>query len=398
MLIPTPFHSRTAPLCENQEWRGWSGYLAAASYEAGHEREYYAIRNAAALIDVSPLFKYEVSGPDAQKLVNRMVTRNMEKCAVGQVRYSPWCDDDGHVIDDGTISRLAEDRFRLTAADPNLAWLQDCGYRMEAAIEDISQDLAALAVQGPNARKILQGVFEGASLETLKYYHLTQGAAKGIPITITRTGYTGDLGYELWVAPQQAGDLWDLLMEAGQGYGLLPAGMVALDIARIEAGLLLIEVDYKSSRKALIPAQKSSPFELGLGWAVGLDKPAFVGREALLAGQRNGLRWMFVGLEVDWPGLESAYARAGLAPQVSGRASRAPVPVYQGNRQVGQATSQAFSPILKKYLALATLESQASAPGTPVEMEITVEYKRLRVKARVVKLPFYNPPRKRDHG
>ena len=395
MPIPSPFHSKTASLCESHEWRSWSGYLAAASYEPTHEREYYAIRNAAALIDVSPLYKYEIRGPEALRLVNRIVTRDVRKCAVGQVMYTPWCDDDGRVIDDGTVARLDEQRFRITAADPNLAWFQDCGTGLEAESIDVSTSLAALAVQGPNSRAVLKKMLKGADVDSLKYYHLLKAEAGGIPLDVSRTGYTGDLGYEVWIAAEHAGMLWDLLVEAGQGYGLLPAGMAALDIARIEAGLLLIEIDYKSSRKALIPDQKSSPFELGLGWAVDLKKPGFVGHTALSAEKRQGMKWSFVGLAVDWEGLEGLFARAGLSPQVAGRASRAAAPVYLGGRQIGQATSQAFSPILKKYIALATLESRHAAPGTRAELEITVEYERLQAGAKVVKLPFYNPSWKR---
>lgn len=395
MLIPTPLHTRTAPICESQEWRSWSGYLAAASYELSHEREYFALRNSAGLIDVSPLFKYEIRGPEALRLVDRIFTRNLRKCAVGQVMYSPWCDDDGHMIDDGTVARLAEDHFRLTAADPNLVWFRDCGFGLDAEVTDVTRRLAALAVQGPNSREVLKRLIQGIDLDRLKYYRLAQGRVGDIPLTLSRTGYTGDLGYELWIDPEQAGAVWDRLVAVGQDFGLLPAGMVALDIARVEAGLLLIEVDYKSSRKARIPAHRSSPFELGLGWAVDLEKPGFCGRRALLEEQRRGSEWQFVGLEVDWPALERLFARAGLPPQVAGRASRSAAPVYAGGRQVGQATSHTFSPILKKYIALATLRSGHAALGTWLDFEITVEYERLRAPARVVKLPFYNPSWKR---
>jgi aminomethyltransferase len=395
MPIPTAFHSRTGPLCESHEWRDWSGFLAAATYEHSHEREYYAIRNAAALIDVSPLYKYQVRGPQALQLVDRVMTRDLERCAVGQVMYSPWCDDQGKVIDDGTIARLGPDHFRITAADPNLAWFQDCGYGLEATVGDISRELAALAIQGPNARRILQRVTTGADLEALRYYRLAQASVGGIPVEISRTGYTGDLGYELWVAPEHAGQLWDLLMETGAVYGVAPAGMIALDLARIEAGLVLIQVDYISARQALIPAQMSSPYEIGLGWAVDLRKEAFVGCRALAEEKRRGSVWQLVGLEVDWGSLEVLFGEVDLVPRVAGRASRLAVPVYRDGRQVGQATSQAFSPILKKYIALATLESRVAAPGSRVEVEVTVEYSRRKAIARIVKLPFFDPPRKR---
>jgi aminomethyltransferase len=370
-------------------------------YEPTHEYEYYAIRNSAAMIDVSPLFKYEIRGPDAERLVNRIMTRDVAKCAVGQVMYSPWCDDDGKVIDDGTISRLAPDAFRVTAADPSLVWFRDCGYGMQAEVVDVSNELAALALQGPNARKILREVVTGIDLDALRYYHFGQGSAAGLPVTVSRTGYTGDLGYELWVAAQNAGPLWDCLAEAGRGYGIAPAGMVALDIARIEAGLLLIEIDYISSRKALIESQKSSPFEIGLGWAVDLDKPGFVGRQALRTEKRQGTsKWQWVGFEVIWESLEGLYAAEDLAPQVAGRASRSPVPVYQDGRQIGQVTSHTFSPILKKYIGLGTLQKPYAVPGShakadQVGMEFTIEYVRRQAQAHIVKTPFFNPARKR---
>lgn len=396
MPIPTPFHARTAAVCQSYEWRNWSGYLAAGTYEPTHEWEYFAVRNAAALFDISPLFKYEISGPDALRLVNRIVTRDVARCRVGQVMYSPWCNEAGKVIDDGTIARLAEDRFRITAADPNLLWFEDCGFGLDVSVTDVSTELAALALQGPNARRILKTVVAGANLDNLAYFRLAQAKIGNIPLTITRTGYTGDLGYELWVSPQHAEQLWDALVEAGQNYGLSPAGMAALDIARIEAGLLLIEVDYISSRKALIEAQKSSPFELGLGWTVALEKEDFVGRSALLAESKAGAVWQFTGLEVDWPALEKLFAAVGLPPQVTGRASRVAVPLYNSRgRQVGQATSHTFSPLLKKYIALASVESRYARPGTRLNFEITVEYTRQKCPATVVNLPFFNPERKR---
>jgi aminomethyltransferase len=395
MPIPSPFHSRTAPLCESQEWRNWSGYLAAGLYEPSHEREYYAIRNAAALIDVSPLFKYEFRGPQAVSALNRMMTRDINRCAIGQVMYSPWCDDNGKVIDDGTVARLSEQAFRVTAAEPNLAWFQDCSYRLDVEVCDVSDELAALALQGPNARRILEQIFSGMFLTDLKYYRLAPGHAGSIPLTVSRTGYTGDLGYELWVVPQHAEALWDLLVETGKGLGLAPAGIIALDIARIEAGMIMLQVDYISSRKALIEAQKSSPFEIGLEWAVDLKKGGFVGRKALLAEKRAGSRWKLVGLEVDWESLQELYGRYDLVPQLSGRASRSAAPLYREDQQIGQATSHTFSPILKKYIAIASVESQQGTPGSQLQMEFTIEHSRQKAEAVIVDLPFFDPPRKR---
>jgi len=396
MPIPTPFHTRTAPLCESYEWRTWSGYLAASVYEPSHEREYYAIRNSAALIDVSPLFKYEISGPDAARLVDRIVTRDVSKCRVGQVLYTPWCDEDGQVIDDGTVHRLAENHFRITAADPNLRWFQDVGYGLDARVVDVSSDLAALSLQGPNSRAILKELVHDINLDKLRYFRFAHGTLDDFPVTISRTGYTGDLGYELWVRPEYAERLWDCLTAVGHRYGALPAGMVALDIARIEAGLLLIEVDYKSSHHAVIEAQKSSPYELGLGWAVALNGADFIGRKALRAEKARGSEWAFIGLHIDWPDLERLFAVEDLPPQVAGRASRTAVPLYKNGKQIGQATSQTFSPILKQYIAIGTVLAAYTAVGSQVQMEVTVEYKRQQVKATIVETPFFNPERKRE--
>jgi aminomethyltransferase len=394
MLKVTPFHARTAPLCHSQAWRRWAGYVVASSYELLHDREYHAIRSAAALFDVSPLYKYLIGGRDAVRLLDRVVTRDVTQCKVGQVVYTPWCDGDGKQIDDGTISRLGEHSYRLTAADPNLRWLHRNAAGLEVTIEDVSERTAALSLQGPNARAILQ-VAADRDLTDLRYFHLTSATIHGIPVTISRTGYTGDLGYEIWVDAPQAVPLWDALIETGTPYGLTPAGMLALDVARIEAGLLLIEVDYISSHRALIEAQKSSPFELGLGWTVALDKEAFNGRHALRAEQRRGPAWQFTGVEVEWDSLERLYAEVGLPPRLPTVAWRASVPVYSDGRQVGYATSGGWSPLLKRYVALAHLESAFARPATPVRLEITVEHHRKQAAARVAKTPFFNPDRKR---
>jgi len=395
MPIPTHFHPRTSEYCESQEWRDWAGYLVASKYESTHEREYFAIRNAVALIDVSPLYKYAISGPDATRMVNRIITRDVTRCEIGQVYYTTWCDDDGKVIDDGTVARLGENNYRITAAEANLAWFQDCGYKMDVSISDVSGNLAVLAVQGPFARQTLSSVIQGVDWDALGYYRITQGKCANSVVWISRTGYTGDLGYEVWISPGAALDAWDLIISSGAGYGIAPAGMIALDIARIEAGLLMIQVDYISSRKALIQSQKSSPFELGLGWTVNLQKSQFVGREALANEFRRGSASRIVGLEIDWQSLEAEYHKIGLVPQVVGRASREATPIYSAGRQIGQATSQVFSPILKKYIAIASLENHFDPLGNKVNLEITVEHVRRVVQARVVKLPFFDPLRKK---
>jgi aminomethyltransferase len=395
MLKTTPFHSRTAPLVQGQAWRRWAGYMVASAYELLHEREYAAIRNSAALLDVSPLYKYLLSGPGAVRLLDRMVTRNVTKCALNQVMYTTWCDARGKVIDDGTISRLAEGQFRLTSAEPNLRWLSLNAAGLDVAIEDVSERTGALALQGPLSRTILSQICD-AELTGLKYFRLLQTSAQGIPVTISRTGYTGDLGFELWVDASRAVELWDLLIQAGTPYGITPAGIWALDLARIEAGLVMLDVDYHSAHHALIPAQESSPLELGLEWTVSWDKGPYNGRRALRAERQRGAEWRLVGLAVDWESLESLYREVGLPPQLPGLAWRTSVPVYHGGKQIGYASSGCWSPLLKQYLALAHLRAPHFAPGTPVRFELTVEHRRLQADARVTKLPFYDPERKRN--
>ncbi|MBI4205972.1 MAG: aminomethyl transferase family protein [Betaproteobacteria bacterium] len=394
MLRTTPFHPRTSSLCLSHAWRRWSGYVVASAYELSHEREYHAIRSAAALFDISPLYKYLVRGRDAARLLDRVTTRDIARSGVGQVLYTPWCNAAGKVLDDGTIARLDAETFRMTCAEPNLRWLEENAIRLDVVIEDVSESTAALALQGPASRAILQQLAD-TDLSELKYYWLTATRLRGMPVTISRTGYTGDLGFEIWVDVEHALSLWDALIAAGAPYGITPAGMLALDVARIEAGLMLIDVDYVPARKALIASQTSSPFELDLGWTVNLHKQHFVGKPALAAEARRGAQWGFVGIELEWDALEKLYAEVGLAPQLPSAAWRTSVPLYVDGDQIGYATSGGWSPLLKKYIALAHIGSRWAAPGTPVEMEVTVEHRRKRAAGSVVKKPFFNPERKR---
>lgn len=395
MPIGSPFHSRTSVLCESMSWREWAGFFAVSSYEVHHEREYNAIRNAAALIDISPLFKYRVSGKDARRLVDRIVTRDVNKIAVGQVVYTHWCDGDGKVIDDGTVSRLEQDVFRWTAADPSLRWFRENGLGLDVRVEDISEQTAALALQGPTSREILRSC-AGPEIADLKYFRVGPYDLAGIPVEISRTGYTGDLGYEIWVDATRAESLWDALMSAGRPYDITPTGMLALDVARIEAGLILLDVDYVGSKKALIPSQKYTPYEIGLGRSVHLEKAPFIGQAALRREAKAGSARRLVGLEVDWSDLERLHEEAGLAPQLPATASRVSVPVYRDGEQVGKATSTTWSPTLKKMIALATVTPGAAAPGMRLGMEFTVDHHRKQVGVTVAKLPFFDPPRKRS--
>ena len=358
-----------------------------------HEHEYNAIRNAAAAIDISPLYKYLITGKDATKFVNRVITRDVNKVKPGQVIYACWCDEQGKVIDDGTVTRLTENSYRWTAADASLRWFHQNSIGMDVQIEDISEKTAALALQGPTSASLLKAVAE-ADIANLKYFRFTSGKIAGVPVDISRTGYTGDLGYELWIPWNDAVKVWDALMAKGKAFDLHPAGMLALDVARVEAGLLLIEVDYTSSKKALIESQKYSPYELGFGKMVHLEKENFIGRTALARDQKDGVPRQFVGLEVSWPDVEKLFDDAGLAPQTPATASRVPVPLFYAGKQVGKATTTSWSPLLKKMLALGSVKTECAQVGTKLQMELTVEAVRHTVTATVVKIPFYNPARK----
>jgi aminomethyltransferase len=393
MAIGTAVHERTFALCESLNYREWSGYYAVSAYEAHHEHEYNAIRNAAALIDVSPLFKYLVTGRDAARFVDRLITRDVSSMALGQVYYTPWCDEYGHVIDDGTVSRLSDQAFRWTAADPSLRWFRQNAAGLKVTIEDVSESYAALALQGPTSAGLLRAV-SSLDVDRLKYFRVAPATIAGVPVDISRTGYTGDLGYEIWIPVRHALTVWDALMQGGRPFDLKPCGMLALDVARVEAGLLLIDVDFFSSKKAVIAAQKYSPYEMGLGRLVSLDKPRFIGQHALREEARRGHARQVVGLEVDWTEVEAIYEKLGLAPVVGTAASRVAVPVYSGGRQVGRATTTTWSPVLKRMIALATVERPYFREGSRLHIEVTVEAVRHRVLATVVKTPFFHPPRK----
>lgn len=397
MSIGTAFHDRTAALNRKGQWREWSGYFAATAYADNHDIEYNAVREAAGLVDVSPLYKYLVTGPDAVRLIDRIIVRDATKLAVGQVWYTCWCNEEGKVLDDGTVTRLEETRFRWTSAEPNLRWFLMNARGLDVAIEDISESTAAVALQGPLSRDVLEAA-TGEAFGDLRYFRERPSRVRDISVDVTRTGYTGDLGYELWVDAGRAVDLWDALMDVGAAYGVRPTGLNAVDILRIEAGLILLEVDYTSARRALIPEQAYSPFELGiLGRFTDLDKPGpFVGRRALEAEPAAGGPWRrLVGLEIDWDDIEGLFASQGLFPMIPQAASRTHVPVFLGRGQVGKATSTTWSPVLKKNIALSSVSASYEEPGTRLEVEWTVEARRHRAGATVVELPFFDPPRKR---
>src|SRR5436190_898507 len=396
LSLGTPFHPRTSQLNRKMQWREWSGYYTSSVYADAHDIEYNAIREAAALIDVSPLYKYQVSGPDAVRLVDRVVTRDVTKLAVGAVIYTPWCDEHGKVVDDGTIHRLDEQRFRWTAADPQLRWLRQNSAGLDVTIEDDTEVTAALALQGPLSRAILEDA-TGESFADLRYFRRRPSKVGKVAVDVSRTGYTGDLGYELWIPTAGAVKVWDALMAAGAAYAIRPAGMLALDVVRLEAGLILLEVDYTSARHAMNPEQNYSPAEIGLGRLVDFDKGDFIGRVALEREARaGGPARRLVGLQLDWYDIEGLYDVQGLPPAISSTVDRAPVPVFAAGRQVGRATSHGWSPILKQAVALASVPAQYEGLGTPLSVEWTVEGRRGRVGATVVALPFLDLERKRS--
>ncbi len=398
MSIGSAFHPRTAPLNRKMQWREWAGFWGALSYADSWDIEYNAIREQAALIDVSPLYKYLVTGPGAARLIDRVQVRDPATLAVGQVWYTCWCNEEGKVVDDGTITRLDESTYRWTAADPQLRWFRMNARGLDVEIEEITEAVGALALQGPRSREVLEAA-AGESFADLRYFRERRTAIHSIDVDVTRTGYTGDLGYELWVDAGRAVELWDAVMGAGRPFGARPAGLMALDVVRLEAGLILLEVDYTSARHALIPEQAYSPFEIGLGRLVAFDKAGrFVGRRALERERAaGGPPRRLVGLELDWTGFEALHLARGLTPAVPATTWREAVPVFGGGagRQVGRATSGTWSPTLKRNIALASIRAEVGEPGTALEIEWTVEARRGRVPAMVVDLPFLDLPRKR---
>jgi aminomethyltransferase len=393
MPVGTPFHDRTLLLSQSLNYRDWAGYYAPSSYEPVHEHEYHALRHGCGLIDISPLFKYLLTGADAAAIIDRTITRNVGRLQVGQVYYTPWCDEHGRVIDDGTVSRLDDERYRWTAAEPNLRWILQQAAGRRVVVEDVSERTAALALQGPTSAAVLRAVAD-AEIDTLKYFRVTRGRIAGCPVEISRTGYTGDLGYEIWMDRRDAVTVWDALLTSGMPHGLKPAGLIALDVARIEAGLLLIDTDFVSVRKAMTASRVYTPLEMNLDRLVDLDKASFIGREALVAERARGPKRRIVGLTFDWSDVEKLYEAAGLPPLAQATASREAVPVFAAGRQVGRVTSSTWSPTLKQMIALATVEASLASPGSLVDVEHTVDAVRHRVRARVIATPFFSPPRK----
>jgi aminomethyltransferase len=396
VTVGTAFYPRQEQLNVKQAWGEWAGYLAPAVYADFHDIEYSAIREAAAVIDTSPLYKYVVHGRDAARLLDRVMTRDISKLQLDQVYYTPWCDEAGKVLDDGTITRIGDTEYRITAADPCYRWFLLNASGLDVEVEDVSESLAGLALQGKLSREVLEAATR-QDWADVRYFRHRRTEIGGVDVSVTRTGYTGDRGYELWIPADAALEVWDAVFEAGEAYGIFPAGIRALDAARVEAGLILIEAEYTSARHAIGPEQSYSPFEIGLGRLVDFGKEVdFIGRRALLAEQRSGgPQRRLVGLELDWAGVEGMFAKHGLAPMISPFVDRSPVPVYKDNTQVGRATSISWGTTIKKMVGFGSIHRSLEEPGHRVSVEYSVEGERGKVGATVVRLPFLDLPRKR---
>jgi len=395
--VGTAFYPREAELNSKLSWGEWSGYFSAAVYADFHDIEYNAVREAAAVFDISPLYKYIVRGRDAARLLDRVMTRDISKLQVDQVYYTPWCDEEGKCVDDGTVTRLTEDSYRITAADPTYRWFLLNAAGLDVEVEDISESTVGLALQGQLSREVLEAA-TGEDWKDVRYFRRRRSSIAGVDVDVTRTGYTGDRGYEIWIPVDGALPVWDRIFEVGADFGIYPAGIHALDVARVEAGLILIEVEYYSARHAVSPEQRYSPFEIGLGRLVDFGKGSdFIGKRALLAEQKaGGPARRLVGLELEWDGIERMFAKHGLAPGVSAMVHRDPVPVYKQGKQVGRATSVTWGPTIKKMVGFGAVDKEFEALGTRLSVEWSVEGERGKVAATVVPTPFLDLPRKRS--
>jgi aminomethyltransferase len=396
MVLTTPFHERLAPLNETGLWEHWANHLVASRYQMSEKFEYFAVRNAAGLFDTSPLYKYRLHGPDAERFLAGVLARDIRTCPPGHAQYTVWCDDRGFVIEDGVILRHAADEFVLTAAEPNLAYFENLVGRLDVGIEEVTDRWAILAIQGPKSRDLLASVADGVA--ALPYFGLVRTTIAAVPVTISRTGYTGDLGFEVWAPSDDALAVWDAIWAAGHGHGVIPFGMTALYMARIEAGLVLLDVDFKSSRFAWTDAERTTPIELGLGWMFRDldDDRAFIGRAAIRREIANRTsRWKLSGLVVDWREYERIHDRAGLIPPKDHHPVQDEYYVYDDSlTQLGYATSQMYSPMLQRHIALARVPLALTAPGSRVKLELAVSHRYEYFDAHVARLPLFNPERR----
>ena len=380
MLLPTPFHSRVEAMCDMNDWGNWMGYTTPNAY-FDVELEYFAIRSTTGVFDLSPMNKYRITGPDAEAYLNRMVTRNVSKLGINRVGYAVWCNDAGQVMDGGTIFRLGEQDFRLCSYQRADDWLAWCTLGFDVTITNESEDLAGLAVQGPTSCTILT-LLGCTGLDQLKPFGIAHFTFEGAPMMVSRTGFTGDLGYEVWVAPAQAEALWDQLFEHGREYLIKPIGSYALDMARIEAGFIQAHVDFVPAEEVVRNGRTRSPFELGLEWLVDFSKPLFNGRSALLAEKAKGSRYRFAMLDIE-----------GNKPAEHSF-------IMKGDKVVGTVTSAAWCPTVKSNIAYAQLEMPHGAVGDELVAEIyyqrELHWTRMLAPCRVIDGPLFNPKRRRQ--
>jgi aminomethyltransferase len=397
MIRETPFHPRTSAANETGLWSHWSGYLATDRYQMSDKFEYFAIRNSAAVIDTSPLYKYRIFGTDAESYLAGVLIRDIRKCRPGQAHYTAWSDDDGWVIEDGVILRMSEKEFLLTAAEPNLAYLEGLSSGMTVEIDDVSADYGALALQGPYSREVLAKL--APEVEDVGYFHLTPAKIGDASVIVSRTGYTGDLGYEIWVETDDALDVWDRLFEVAAPHGVIPAGQTALLITRIEAGLILIDVDFHSARYAWTDDQRATALELNMGWMLrdlDNDDRAFIGRKAIEREiEEKSSRWKTVGVVVDWEHWAKVHNDRGLVTPKDHTPEHGGMMLYDENiERIGYTPSFVYSPILQRHIGIARLRPQRAEVGTRVGLEVTIDHRYEVVDSYVTRLPFYNPPRK----
>ncbi len=397
MIRTTPFHERTSALNETQLWSHWSGTLAANRYQVSDKMEYFAVRNAAGVFDSSPLYKYRITGKDAEAFLSGILARDIRACPPGQAQYTCWLDDGGYVIEDGVILHIAKNEYLLTSAEPNLAYLEDRSHRHDVTIEDVSADLGTLALQGPRSRDLLKKLVP--QMEKIPYFGVAKGEIGGAGVTVSRTGYSGDLGYEVWIDTPDALHVWDTLWDSMEGQGVLPFGLAALEMLRIEAGLLLMEADFDSARYAWNDAHRSTPIELGWSWMfkdLKSDDRPFIGRKALereIADKTS--RWAMRGLILDWQDYDRVYNQAGLIPPKDHTPILEDWMLYDDDyKRVGYATSFMYSPMLQRHIAIARVRPDLAKLGTKVNIETTVNHQYELVAAHTARLPLYNPERK----
>lgn len=381
-LLATPFHERARALSQLDSFVPWAGYTTVDVFtNAG--QEYFAIRNACSVYDLTPMVKYRIAGPDAARYLNRLVTRDLRKLRVNRVSYCVWCNDAGQIIDDGTVFRLGDTEYRLCTAERQLDWFLDSAIGFDVQISEVTEEIAALALQGPTACAVLRKLGL-AEVERLKPFEFGHFEAAGIPLMVSRTGFTGDLGYEVWADPRQANALWDALMAAGRSRGIRAIGSRALNMARIEAGFLMPNIDFISAEGTVRIGTSRTPLELGLGWLVDFDKGHFTGRRALLDQKQQGLKRQLIGLDV-----------AGNKPATNALlyADR------KGQETIGNVTSAMWSPTCKRNIALAMVDAPHFALGTTVWAEVYLSrelvWERRMCRAQVVDKPFFAPERRR---